>query len=113
MNDESTKNGLNDIAKELSEGQLSRRGLFDRLKGLGVGIGAAYFLGLTAARAAKTPEAAVTLKSTNPALDAIIQEGAPAAAGEADTKQLQMAYDYYDRYHRYSRYYDRHYYSRY
>ena len=72
MNNDSTKNQLDvseiaEITSELHEGRLSRRGLSDRLKGLGLGFGAAFVLGMTGAQAATAPDATVVLKSNNPA----------------------------------------------
>jgi hypothetical protein len=97
MNDVSPKNRLDvsDISQQLSEGRLSRHGLFDRLRGLGIGFGAAFALGVTGAQATSAPEAAVVLKSTNPALNAIIQEGPQLPANEVVTETgplQQMTY---------------------
>jgi len=105
-----TKNLLDvsDIARQLNDGQLSRGGLFDLLKGLGIGFGAAFVLGMSGAQAATTPEATVTLKSTNPVLDSIIQEGQPAATESVSSQHMAYYYRYYHRYyHPYSRYYSR------
>ena len=101
MTDESTKNqsDVADIAKALSAGRLSRRNFFDRLKGLGVGLGAAFLLG-AGARAATTPDAGVAVKSTNPALDAIIKdapqspESDPAATQGAPLQQTAYVRGY-------------------
>jgi len=101
---------VGDIARQLQDGQLSRGGLADRLKGLGIGFGAAFVLGVSGAQAATTPDAAVALKSTNAVLNSIIQSE-PQAPGPAVTiRNEQTAYYYYRRY--YHRYYNR-YYSRY
>lgn len=70
---------VSEISRELREGKLSRRGLSDRLKALGIGFGAAFALGLTGAHAATAPDAAVALKSTNPVIDTIIKGPMPAA----------------------------------
>jgi hypothetical protein len=85
MNDDSAKSRLDvsevgDITRQLNDGRLSRQGLRERLTALGVGFGAAVVLGLTGAHAstapeATAPEATVTLKSTNLAVNAIIQNG--------------------------------------
>jgi hypothetical protein len=109
MNDDS-KNRLdvNEIAKQLSEGRLSRRDLSDSLKGLGIGFGAAFVLGMTGAQAAGAPEAAVALTSTNPALNIIINEATPPAVTEHVPSQYMA---YYHRY--YTKYYSRYHYSRY
>ena len=83
MNEKSTENRLdvNDISRELSEGRLSRRGLADRLKVLGLGFGAAFALGVGGAQAATTPDASVALKSSNVTIDSIIKgPQVPAAA---------------------------------
>ena len=72
---------VSEISKELSEGKLSRRSLADRLKLLGLGFGAAFALGVTGAQATTMPDASVTLKSTNVAIDSIIKgPQVPAAA---------------------------------
>ena len=79
MND-STKGRLDvsevaDITNDLHEGRLSRSSLSNRLKALGLGFGAAFVLGMTGAHAATAPDTNVVLKSTNPALNSIIQSG--------------------------------------
>jgi hypothetical protein len=87
---------LDRISRELGENRLSRRGLIDWLKGLGVGFGAAFLLGMKQSDAHAAPGAAARLKSTNTALNTIIDEGARAAPigegepGAAD-RPVQMA----------------------
>jgi len=106
MNDD-----VSDIGRELRKGQLSRRGLADRFKALGIGFGAAMVLGVTGAHAAAAPDAAITLKSSNAALNSIIQSGSQAPTINPNVSAQQTAYyRYYHRY--YSRAYNR-YYSRY
>jgi hypothetical protein len=67
------------IQEELNKKRLSRRGLLQRLKALGVGFGAAYILGARDAGAAvgtdPSESGAARLKSTDPALNDIIEEG--------------------------------------
>jgi hypothetical protein len=121
MSDDETKKGLevSEVAKELNEGRLSRRGLFDRLAVLGLGLGSALALGATGADAASAPAASVTLKSTNPALDSIIQKPLEAQTiGEtAAPEQVAYFHRFFHRYYRrfgpfgghYNRYYNRHY----
>jgi hypothetical protein len=97
MNDDSTKGRLDinevaDITNQLNEGRLSRRGLSDRLRGLGLGFGAAFVLGMTGAHAATTPDANVVLKSTHPALNSIIQNGAQTGQTATDDKLQQLAW---------------------
>jgi hypothetical protein len=70
------------VEKALKDNKLSRRGLLSQLKGLGIGLGAAAVLA-SKSNAHGAPEATVTLKSTNPALNAIIKEAPVAPAGEA------------------------------
>ena len=110
MNDESSHNrpDITDIAKELSAGKLSRRGLVERLKVAGLGFGAAFALGVAGAHAAAAPDTAVTLTSTNAALNSIIQ--APQSPAVAIGKPLQQE-AYYRRFFRrfYHRIYMRHY----
>jgi hypothetical protein len=108
VNDETTKNRLDvsDIAKELSAGGLSRQGLFDRLKGLGIGFGAAFVLGIGGAQATTAPDTTVALTSSNPALNSIIQDVPQMpVAGEATPLQKVSYYRFFRRY--FSRYYRR------
>jgi hypothetical protein len=97
MNEDSTKGRLDvnevaDITNQLHSGRLSRGGLSDRLKGLGLGFGAAFVLGMTGAHAATAPDANVVLKSTNPALNSIIQNGAQTGQVATDDKLQQLAW---------------------
>ncbi|HSQ03965.1 MAG TPA: hypothetical protein VLN59_08020, partial [Burkholderiales bacterium] len=66
MNDdfESKRKEVTHIVSELNGRQLSRRGLLDRLKGLGVGFGAAFMLGMKETHARNAPDATAKLKST-------------------------------------------------
>ena len=112
MNEDSAKGRLDigavgDITKQLNDGQLSRRGLRERLTA-GVGFGAAFMLGLTGAQASPAPEATVALKSTNPAVNAIIQNGGQSDQGSTVSAPLQQL-SWYNRYFRrfYNRYYHR------
>jgi hypothetical protein len=76
---------VGDITKQLNDGRLSRHGLRERLMGLGIGFGAAFVLGLAGAQASSAPEATVALKSSNPAINAIIDTGPQTE--KADAKQ--------------------------
>jgi hypothetical protein len=109
MNNDSTKNrsDVSEITSELNEGRLSRRGLSDRLKALGFGFGAAFVLGISGAQAATTPDATAVLKSTNPALNSVIQSGPQSGQTATEGSPLQVAY--YRRYFRrfFSRFYRR------
>jgi hypothetical protein len=106
-----------EIQRELNDKGLSRRAFLDRLKVLGVGFGAAAMLGVRDADADVRSDASVSLKSTNPALNNIIEEGRQDLLGaEGDGPKTQMADGRYSRgysrhYSRYSRHYAR--YSRY
>jgi hypothetical protein len=104
MSDDSKENQLDvsDIAKQLREGRLSRGGLADRLKALGIGFGAAFVLGVSGAQAATTSDAAVLLKSTNTALNGIIQSEpqTPTPSASAPLQQTAWYYRYYHRYYR-------------
>ena len=73
-NAESKQKELDRIAKELSASRLSRRGLLDRLKAVGVGFGAAFMLGAKQSDAHNALDASARLKSTNTALNGIIEE---------------------------------------
>lgn len=100
---------VSDISKELSEGKLSRRGLADRLRALGIGFGAAFALGMTGAHAATTPDAGAALKSTNPVIDNIIKAPQmPTANIGTPLEQTAWYHRHYFRgYFRYHRYYHR------
>jgi len=111
MNDKSTENRLDvsDISRELSEGRLSRRGLADQLKVLGLGFGAAVALGVGGAQAATTPDTSAALKSTNVAIDNIIKgPQIPAAAAGTPLEKTAWFHRWFRRW--YSRWwYHRHY----
>jgi hypothetical protein len=114
MKDESntTRLEIEEIAGQLRDGRLSRSALFGRLKGLGIGFGAAFLLGVSGAQAANAPEATVAVKSTNAAINSIIQKPPQAPVAGVSTPLQQVAY-YHRYYHRYyMRHYNR-YYSRY
>jgi hypothetical protein len=102
-------NDVDAIAKELSGGRLSRRGLVERLKGVGLGFGAALALGVAgaaSAQAATAPDAAVMVKSTNPAINSIIKQAPQApVAGATTTQQVAWYHRFFRRY--YTRYYNR------
>lgn len=84
-----------EIQKELNAKGLSRRGFLDRLKGLGVGFGAAYVLGIKGAEAGVRADEVVSLGSTNTTLNGIIEEGRqafdPEPVAESGDPQLQTA----------------------
>jgi len=95
---------VSDITKQLNDGQLSRNGLRQRLMGLGIGFGAAFVLGLAGAQASTAPESTAALKSTNPAINAIIDSGMQAEKAEkADSKLEQVAWWYRRWFHRWYR----------
>jgi hypothetical protein len=97
-----------EIQRELNDKGLSRRAFLDRLKVLGVGFGAAAMLGVRDADADIRSDASVSLKSTNPALNNIIEEGRQDLVGaEGDGPKTQMVDGRYSR--GYSRGYSRHY----
>lgn len=82
MSDESDKKrqDAKAIQEELNKKTLSRRGLLQRLKLLGVGFGAGYLLSGKDAEAlarseGEASDAVASLKSTNPALNEVIDEG--------------------------------------
>jgi hypothetical protein len=86
---EKKRQAAQQIQEDLNNKRLSRRGLLQRLKFLGVGFGAAYILSAKEANAvgASNPDEsgkATTLKSTNPALNDIIEEGRQDRTGEDD-----------------------------
>ncbi len=115
MSDETKQNEIADLQQELKTSGLSRRGFLDRLKALGIGFGAAGAIGADAS-ARESLDKAVTLKSTNPALDGIITEGREDAKA-VDPERIQTA-QYWRRYRRfyrrgYRRYFYRRFYRRY
>jgi hypothetical protein len=129
MSDESDnkQQELKHIQDALKEGTVSRRHFLDRMKGLGVGFGAAFLLGMKEADAAI--DSGVNVKSTNPAIDDIVKEGHDEQALEFDpddpnaNQQVAQYFRVYRRgyrryrrhYRRYRRYYNRYsrYYNRY
>ena len=109
MGDGLERKSIKQVEQELNASKLSRRGLLDHLKGVGIGFGAAFLLGLRKSDAHAVPEATAQFKSTNPALNTIIEE-TPQAAGAAEAEGgalQQMAYYryYYRRW--FSRWYRR------
>jgi hypothetical protein len=96
MSDDSAKGRLdivgNDLTTELNDGRLSRRGLRERLTALGIGFGAAFVLGLTGAQATSAPEATVALKSTNPAINSIIDNATQSDQAVVSTPLQQIAW---------------------
>ncbi len=84
---------LQKLQEELRAG-LSRRNFLDRLKGAGVGFGAAFVLGVSNADAHSQADAGVSVKSTNPAVDDIVSEGKQAAlAPDGDDHQANPESD--------------------
>jgi hypothetical protein len=82
MNDDSDKRrqAARAIQEELGRKSLSRRGLLGRLKLLGVAFGAGYLMsGKTADALARSAgeagDTVASIKSTNPALNEIIEDG--------------------------------------
>ena len=75
QDDQAKRQQAQDLQSELANEGLSRRAFLDRIKLLGVGFGAAYVLGMKDADAAVRSDTVVNLKSTNPALNDIIEEG--------------------------------------
>lgn len=98
MNDEleNKRKELGRITKELNDSRLSRRGLLDRLKGLGVGFGAAFMMGIRESGAHTAADATARLKSTNDALNDIIEEapqpGAAEGAPGAEDRPAQTSF---------------------
>jgi hypothetical protein len=97
MHQDSKKQQAKAIQTELNSARLSRRGLFDRLKSVGVGFGAAYVLGLGAADAAIRSDATdvgatAKLNSSDPALNQIIEEGRERQEGAAEERPIQTAW---------------------
>jgi hypothetical protein len=106
MDDRGTSRELEQLQKDLKTG-LSRRQFVNRLKGVGLGFGAAFMLGWKGAQAlgARELEEGLGLKSSNPAVDHIIGEGQNNrdAAGDTQTKLARYTRIYTRGYTRYSR----------
>jgi hypothetical protein len=98
---------LKRLQNDLKTG-LSRREFVTRLKGLGLGFGAAFMFGLREAQAlgAGELEEGLGLKSSNPAVDRIIGEGQSNRdnGGDAQRKVAATYARIYGRYARYTRY---------
>lgn len=122
MSNESEKKQqeLKHLQDALKAGTVSRRSFLDRIKGLGVGFGAAFLLGMKEADAAIN--SGVDVKSTNPAIDNIVKDGQAEQALDNPDANIQVAQylrvyrrgyrryrRYYRRYRRYYRRYARHY----
>src|SRR5215470_5302315 len=90
MGDREKLHQAQEIQRELNDKGLSRRAFLDRLKVLGVGFGAAAMLGVRDADASVQSDASVSLESTNPTLNNIIEEGRQDLLG--DGPNSQMAY---------------------
>jgi hypothetical protein len=95
--------GAKAIQEELNKKRLSRRGLLQRLRLMGVGFGAAYLLsGKDAEAVAKSEgegsDTVASLKSTNPALNEVIDEGrkdsslGEESAGDDPSSRTRTAY---------------------
>jgi hypothetical protein len=83
------------VQKELNENGLSRRGMLNRFNFMGLGFGAAYLLGAQRAdaltRGDDKPD--VKIKSTNPALNDIIEDGqAPGGEAADDQRPIKTAW---------------------
>jgi hypothetical protein len=109
---------LKRLQEELKQG-LSRRNFLGRLKGAGVGFGAAFVLGVEKAAALTGVDGGVSVKSTNPAVDGILTEGAEdqGAKERAGKEPLtRLAYRrFFRRFYRrgYRRFFYRRFYGRY
>ena len=102
------------LQNDLKTSGLSRRNFLDRLKALGIGFGAAGAIGADA-QARESMDKAVTLSSTNPALDGIITEGREdAKAADPDRVQTAQYFRGYRRFYRrgYRRFFYRRFYRR-
>jgi hypothetical protein len=114
MGDREKLHQAQEIQRELNDKGLSRRAFLDRLKVLGVGFGAAAMMGVRDADADIRSDASLRLKSTDPALNNIIEEGRQDLLGDGPNIQMadaRYSRKYSRRYARYSRRYAR--YARY
>jgi hypothetical protein len=87
------------LQQDLKTKGLSRRNFLDRVKALGLGFGAAGAVG-GAAAARDVTDKAVTLKSTNPAVDNIVTEGREELKNQP-AQGPQLAQRYFFRYRRF------------
>ncbi|MBM3607769.1 MAG: hypothetical protein FJX29_04825 [Alphaproteobacteria bacterium] len=102
---EKTQQELAALENELKTTGMSRRKFLDRLKGIGLGLGAVAATGA----AASAHTGSVDIKTTNPALGKILEENTESAQGEGE-ENAQTAQYYYRRfYRRYGRVYYRRY----
>ncbi len=113
MSDDNKQQELKHLQDALKQGKVSRRNFLDRMKGLGVGFGAAFLLGMKHADAARI-DSGVNVKSTNPAIDNIVKQGQDEQALEVDphgpdaNMQVAQYLRVYRRgYRRYGRFYRR------
>jgi hypothetical protein len=94
MSDESNnkRQELQRVQDELKNGGVSRRNFLDRMKGLGVGFGAAFLLGIKESHASRL-DPSVSVKSTNPAIDDIVKDGQAAqeAAGTYNSHNISAS----------------------
>jgi hypothetical protein len=107
MGDREKLHQAQEIQRELNDKGLSRRAFLDRLKVLGVGFGAAAMLGVRDADADIRSDASLRLKSTDPALNNIIEEGRQDLLGDGPNIQMadgRYSRKYSRRYARYARY---------
>jgi hypothetical protein len=102
-----------ELQEDLKKG-LSRRNFLDRLKGLGIGFGAAAALVASEAEARSNPGSELTLKSSNAAIDDIAAEGQQDLHPEG--KPVQVARRFFRRFYRrfggYRRFFYRRFYRR-
>jgi len=87
---DSKQNELKRLQNALKEGTVSRRSFLDRMKGLGVGFGAAFLLGMKEADAARV-DSGVNVKSTNPAIDNIVKDGQAEQVLDDPDANMQVA----------------------
>jgi len=113
VKDDSKRKEMQALQADLAGSGLSRRAFLDRLKGLGVGFGAAFILGVNqfdahAKGASTLPADGLNLQSSNPAVDAIIGEGQEeikVADGEQNEgKKRYGKYNKYGKYDKYTKY---------
>src|SRR5215831_15975269 len=109
MGDREKLHQAQEIQRELNDKGLSRRAFLDRLKVLGVGFGAAAMLGVRGADADVRSDASLSLKSTNPALNNIIEEGRQDLLGDGPNAQMAYSRGYSRGYSRHYARYSRHY----
>ena len=118
MSNQDKQREIQALQAELINGGLSRRTFLNRLKGLGIGFGAAFILNVDGsgadAKAAGVPGPVdgLSVQSSNPALSAVMEEGqedrrSSRDPANSDQDEKKFAETYTKKYTKYSKGYDK------